>query len=287
MAVRRRKRGIPLAGLLVLLGVVGVLGGTLALGFFAGRYWPRVQVLVGLARPTTDHPEASQGRDPARAAERASAGRRAAGGDGDGGALPKLTFYRDLTAPAEPPALPSRRDAAEATKARKRGDTPVRREDAPGRRDDAVSRREASAAETPPRATTAADIPARVERPHPFAVQLAAYTTRAQAEALRQRLAAKGFSADVSDASTPGGTRWRVRVGTYASREEARAAAERLAAATSVGAVVVRAGAGAGEPSASRLRGERDTADVRAGAGAGEPPASRVGGERDRRDAVR
>jgi cell division septation protein DedD len=261
MAVRRRKRGVPLAGLLVLLGAVGMLGGTLALGFFAGRYWPRVQVLIGLAKPTSDHPGTPEGRDAgSRSTERPSAARRGAGAPGDGGegggALPKLTFYRDLTAPAEPPASPHRRDAAEQAKARSRGG------DAPGRRADAPGRREASARETPPRAATASDLPARTDDSRQFAVQMAAYTTRAQAEALRERLAAKGVNADVSDASTPAGTRWRVRVGTYASRDEARAAAERLAAATSVGAVVVRAGAGTGEPPASRLRGERDRRDA-------------------------
>jgi cell division protein FtsN len=60
-------------------------------------------------------------------------------------------------------------------------------------------------------------------------VQVGAFTTREQAEALRARLAGGGHDAYVAESEGPGGARYRVRVGAFATRDEARQAAERLA----------------------------------------------------------
>jgi len=57
-----------------------------------------------------------------------------------------------------------------------------------------------------------------------------AFGQREQAEAIRARLAAAGHDAFVADLDAPAATRFRVRIGSYASRDEARRAAERLTA---------------------------------------------------------
>ena len=64
-----------------------------------------------------------------------------------------------------------------------------------------------------------------------FAVQVAAFTSEARAGALRERLEGAWPGARVERAEVPGRTLWRVRVGRYATRAEAAAAAARLAAA--------------------------------------------------------
>jgi cell division protein FtsN len=59
-------------------------------------------------------------------------------------------------------------------------------------------------------------------------VQVGAYNTRAQADTLRARLSAAGLDAYVSEGETPAGTRYRVRIGSYATPEDARQAAARI-----------------------------------------------------------
>jgi hypothetical protein len=78
-------------------------------------------------------------------------------------------------------------------------------------------------ATTPPREPAGASpAGAAVE----YTVQVTAYDTKAPAERLRARLAARGWEARV----VPAGAMWRVRVGRYATREDAAAAATRLEA---------------------------------------------------------
>ncbi len=63
----------------------------------------------------------------------------------------------------------------------------------------------------------------------PWTVQVGAFKNRRQAEDTRQQLAAAGLEAYVASvAAQDGQARFRVRVGTYRSREEAAAAAERI-----------------------------------------------------------
>jgi cell division protein FtsN len=114
---------------------------------------------------------------------------------------PSLTFYQELTAPlGSPPPRP-----AEPQK-------PV----------DTATRIVA----TP--ATSVSTTAPTVKGPTSFTVQVGAYGTRAQADALARRLAARGVAASVSEATTDRGVRYRVRVGTYPSREAARDAATRV-----------------------------------------------------------
>lgn len=82
--------------------------------------------------------------------------------------------------------------------------------------------------------------PAPVTQPAPqvvlsadgkYTVQVSSWQTRRRAERDAQRFSAKGFNAYIQSADLPelGGTWYRVRVGSYATRNEARALAEQLA----------------------------------------------------------
>jgi rare lipoprotein A len=111
---------------------------------------------------------------------------------------PKLTFYHELTKPLPTPAAPPRRER------------PPRAERESPRTDPPSARAEAQPADGG------------------FTVQVAAYRTRAQAESLRASLADGGHDAYIVEAEAAGGVTYRVRVGTYASREAARAAAQAI-----------------------------------------------------------
>ena len=69
-------------------------------------------------------------------------------------------------------------------------------------------------------------------------MQVAAYATRAQADVLAGRLFARGFTSDVSEITTPTGVRYRVRVGTYPTREAARDMLARLSTDLHLGGFV-------------------------------------------------
>ena len=64
-----------------------------------------------------------------------------------------------------------------------------------------------------------------------FTVQVAAFTSEDRASALRERLERVWPAARVQRAEVAGRTLWRVRVGPYATREEAERQARRLAGA--------------------------------------------------------
>jgi len=69
----------------------------------------------------------------------------------------------------------------------------------------------------------------------PWTIQVGAYKNRRQAEDARQQLAAAGLDAYVGSVGTrEGQARFRVRVGTYRTREEAATAADRIRAQRSL-----------------------------------------------------
>ena len=113
---------------------------------------------------------------------------------------PALTFYQDLTAPltAPPPIKPVK----------------------PGRAD---------AAPKPP-AASQPEPSAPAPTPGAFTVQVGAYKGREPAEALRARLAAAGHDAYVAEIDSAGSARYRVRIGSFATREAARLAADKIVA---------------------------------------------------------
>jgi len=176
-----------------LFGLAGllVIGLALGLGFVAGRYWDRFPSLrrATAVAKTDAGPETR--RPPAASREAERPGRLPE-------PAPKLTFYQELTKP-----LPVRE--------------PLPKRERPPR---------------PERESPRSDPAAATAEPQPaeggFTVQVAAYRTGAQAESLRASLVGAGHDAYVVEAEAPGGLTYRVRVGTYASREAARAAAQAI-----------------------------------------------------------
>lgn len=73
--------------------------------------------------------------------------------------------------------------------------------------------------------------PARATERGPFTVQLASFTSETRALALKDALGPQWEGASVQRAEVEGRVFYRVRVGTYASRLDARREAQRLAAA--------------------------------------------------------
>jgi cell division septation protein DedD len=197
--LRQHRRGF--GTLFVILGIVAVFGGTFMAGFLSGRHWERVRVVAGLVKPQA-------GQEPAR--ERAGASAIAQP------PLPSLTFYQELTAPL---SSPPPRGA--------KGDTRTPRAE-PARPE--LPRADAARTEAPkPEAKPEMALAKADAAGSSYAVQVAAYATRAQAEALAGRLTARGFAADVSETTTQNGVRYRVRFGAYPTREVARDALARLA----------------------------------------------------------
>lgn len=147
---------------------------------------------------------------------------------GSPGADDRLTFYRTLTAPtpdlpaAEPPRIEEHIVPREAPGAPGKPSprTPPRTARAP---------RPGAAAESPPaersattaRRAEAVAAPAGVPEPL-WTVQVSSFRSRALAEELRVRLAARGFDAYLLSVTTEEGrVRHRVRVGAFPTRGEA------------------------------------------------------------------
>jgi len=111
---------------------------------------------------------------------------------------PALTFYQELTAPltAPPPVKPVKPAKQPAV-------APVPVPDA-----------------APPPASTLGA----------FTIQVGAYKSREPAESLRARLAAAGHDAYVAEVDSAASARYRVRIGSYGTREAARLAADKILA---------------------------------------------------------
>src|SRR5688572_817933 len=133
-------------------------------------------------------------------------------------APPTLTFYRELTAPltAPPPPKP--------VKPPKPEDTVV------------IASRPGPAPAVPAAAAPAA--PATAAPAGGYTVQVGAYRARPPADALRATLVAAGHEADVTESIAGGEARYRVRVGSFATRDAARAVAARLSAERTLSAFV-------------------------------------------------
>jgi DedD protein len=228
-SARRRAGGGPGFGQWLVLGgaVVVILGLTFALGLLVGRQLARSSLA---AAP----PSASE------AARKAAAPAPRRGGiaaetmaDRPPEPTEKLTFYQTLTeplngGPARPEAkpvtvkvsAPSPAPPAAAAPA----PTPV---SSPVSLPPAAGKAPVPAAPAAPAASPAAA--------SPWTVQVGAFKNRRQAEDTRQQLATAGLEAYVASvAAQDGQPRFRVRVGTYRSREEAAAVAERIRAQRSL-----------------------------------------------------
>jgi cell division protein FtsN len=247
-STRRRGGGGPGFGQwLVLSGaVVVILGLTFTLGLLVGRQWARGSIAAGT-------PSASE------AVRKASAPPPRRGGiaaetmaDHAPEPTEKLTFYQTLTepltpggstrpegkpvtvkvsaAPPEPKPAPVKVSAPSAPSTAAPAAVPV---SAPAPAAPAVS------VSLPPAPGKGGATAPPVSGPSPWTVQVGAFKNRRQAEDTRQHLAATGLEAYVASvAAQDGQPRFRVRVGTYRSREEAAVVAERLRAQRSLTAFV-------------------------------------------------
>jgi cell division protein FtsN len=226
MAGRRRSGGV--GTMLVLIGLLAVLGTTFGAGFLAGRRWSLPSWSAGGdAKRETPH-------DPTHAGARGSAE--------ESTPVPTITFYRELTAPAPEAAKPraesAKRPGATApapARAARDGSRPATE---PAREPSGGAPSRESGERAPPSATAGSATREKIAERIPdgaaqlgtsYTVQVAAYSNRSQADALKKTLAVRGLEAEVSEVTTPAGPRYRVWLGRYATRAAAQEAAVRVA----------------------------------------------------------
>jgi cell division protein FtsN len=209
-------------------GVLVMLMLTFALGLLVGRQW---------ARPAASVPSPSVSEAARKAATPpARRGGIAAETMADRAPEPteKLTFYQTLTEPLaaqgasprpEPKTVAVKPPAAAPA-------SPAPAPAAPAAATPAPS----PAALPPAQSKPAPAAPAATTGP-PWTIQVAAFKNRKQADDMRQQLASSGLEAYVATLAE-GHARYRVRVGTYKSREEAAAAAERVRGSRSLNVFV-------------------------------------------------
>ena len=211
---KRRRVGT----ILFFVGLLAVLGGTFAAGALAGRLSLKPMAVVHAARSAERAPKVAPPQPQP----------------------PELTFYRELTAPLTvPPPLPKPGSRAGAKKEGATQDPPRKLESVAvtdGPKAEAPDT-DAAKADTPKPETPSTTPPARGDAAR-YTVQVASYNVRAQAEALRARLATGGHDAYVAEGEAGGVTRYRVRIGSFATAEDARQAAVRLASQAQVATYV-------------------------------------------------
>jgi cell division septation protein DedD len=206
-----RRGGGASGTVLAVIGFLAIIGVTFGSGFYAGRL-------------TGPRPASSPGVD--RDTGRGLGGARVAATTD----MPDLTFYRELTAPMTTPPPPPRRSPA--VSASPAVPEPPRRAVtvAPARPETPAPAAASSVALPPaparePRAAPGEPTPPSRTR---YTVQVGAYRDRRPAEVLRASLVAAGHDAQLVEIDAPNGVRYRVRVGSFATREDAREAALRL-----------------------------------------------------------
>ncbi len=197
-----------------------ILGLTFTLGALVGRQWARHSqptLLAATARKTAPAPRRSGLTEVALEQPPA--------------AQEKLTFYKTLTAPLETTPFSAKADTSAKPAAPSKPQAPSAKVVAAG--NDRILPR---AEERPPAGSIAAksvDQADRAERPHSasaeWTVQVGVFGSAEQAVGVKKGLDQKGFEAQVAPMSTGDGQiRYRVRVGTFHSREEALREAERV-----------------------------------------------------------
>jgi DedD protein len=244
MAQARRRTGGPGFGQWLVLGgaVVVILGLTFTLGMLVGRQLARSN-LVALG----PSPSEAARKGPAVPASRRGGIAAETMADRVPEPTEKLTFYQTLTEPlgatgaprndpAKPVTVPVTAPATGPTtvKISAPEPKPAAPPAAPSAPAPAPALPPATAAPSLPPATKATAAPAPAA-PNGWTVQVGAFKNRHQADETRQHLAAAGLDAYVASVSAQDGQpRFRVRIGTYRTREEAAAAAQRLRAQKSL-----------------------------------------------------
>jgi cell division protein FtsN len=227
--------------------VLVILGLTFALGLLVGRQWARQSanaVIASVAEPA---------KKPAAAPRRSGIAAETMA-DRAPESTEKLTFYKTLTEPLDGPGAPPKPEARPvavkippvtplpplppapakeapappvAAKPAPPAAQPLSLPPPPGKTADGGS---AGAISGPPHTNNPSASTAV-----PYTIQVGAYKNRRQADDSRQQLASAGLDAYVVTlAAQDGVARYRVRVGTYRTREEAATAAERLRAQRSL-----------------------------------------------------
>jgi DedD protein len=248
-SARRRAGGEPGFGQWLVLGgaVVVILGLTFTLGLLVGLQWARGS-LAGVTPSASEAVRKASATPPRR-------GGIAAETMADRAPEPteKLTFYQTLTEPLTPGGSPRPEGKPVTVKVSASAPEPkpatVKTPAPPS------APAPAAPAVTPASTPTPAAPPVTVSLPpapgkggatpppppvtSPWTVQVGAFKNRRQAEDTRQHLAATGLEAYVASvAAQDGQPRFRVRVGTYRTREEAVVVAERLRVQRSLTAFV-------------------------------------------------
>jgi DedD protein len=238
-SARRRSGGGPGFLQWVMLGgaVVVILGLTFALGLLVGRQLARSSIAT--ATPPSVSEAARRAATPASRRGGIAAETMA---DRPPEPTEKLTFYQTLTEPlngpgaakpdSKPVAVPVTVPVTVKVSAPSAAPvTPPTAAPAPAPAPAAPSLPPAPGKAAAP----AAKAPTTPAAASPWTVQVGAFKNRRQADDTRQQLVSAGLEAYVASvAAQDGQPRFRVRVGTYRSREEAAAAAERIRAQRSV-----------------------------------------------------
>jgi DedD protein len=224
---RRRTGGGPGGVQWIALGgaVLVILGLTFALGLLIGRQWARQSASAVIASVT------ESARKPAATPRRSGIAAETMA-DRAPESTEKLTFYKTLTEPLDGPgAAPRSEPKPVSIKIPPVSPLPPAPAFAPPTRPAAPAPApvpaSAPTASLPPLpGKTAGAAPAAEV---PWTIQVGAYKNRRQADESRQQLATSGLDAYVVTlAAQDGVARYRVRVGTYRTREEAVEAAGRL-----------------------------------------------------------
>ena len=213
------RAGLALAGL-------AILGLIFTLGVLVGRQWARPS--PGLAAAETQKKPGPAARRGGLADTEAERARESAG---------KLTFYQTLTAPLAPPASYAKPSADAKTKPPLDRSTAAREPGGPSAEPGGPASKPAS--EDRPRAATAPADPGSPANTEPtraeavaassWSVQVGAFKSRSQADAVQRELRESGFEAYVTTlGAADGEMRYRVRVGSFRTRAEAERAAERV-----------------------------------------------------------
>ncbi|HET9925640.1 MAG TPA: SPOR domain-containing protein [Methylomirabilota bacterium] len=267
-STRRRMGGGPGPGQWLALGgaVLVMLGLTFALGLLVGRQWARHSASAAVS-------SVSEAARRAAATPRRGGITAEVMADRAPESTEKLTFYHTLTEPLNGPVATPRPEAkpiaikapgaspaapaptaislpplaAKSSPDGKTGEAKTKTADgntADGKTADGgsaaaisgppqMNNASASTPQAGPKATASAST-AGAPTP-PWTIQVGAYKSRRQAEDTRQQLAAAGLDAYVASvAAQDGHARFRVRVGTYRTREEAATAADRIHAQRSL-----------------------------------------------------
>jgi len=197
-------------GLALLLGVAFVFGA----GILVGRHWEGSAAREAAPKDLAAANGPGKKTPSRRAASEPEAERPREPGD-------KLTFYHTLTAPLGP--APSYPKPAADGKARPAAGTST------------AAHATAPPPSLPANPASSAPATASATPASAWSVQVGAFDSRQQADALQQDLRRAGFEAYLTTLGTgEGKTRFRVRVGTFSDRALAQRAADRLRAERSL-----------------------------------------------------